>query len=544
MACTWRIRHKLLLGLGLVLGILALLVAGTWKGLSSFRNTMRLMDSKLVELNEAERLRERVKALYEPSHDPANGLLDLRAKMRTAFDALQEYKDRLLEGVNYLRDPHHGFIERGQVQALEERFQILQKRLAEAERPVAGSNASSTILDGNIKAAVEDLIRTSNDLNEVIYKELHDRINVSKTDYKISLGIVLPTLIGGVVLMLGFLRFFYRWVFYPIRDLQQGVSRVAKGDFDQRIEVHSGDEIEDLAKAYNDMTGRLRDMYTNLAQQVNDRSRQLVRSERLAGVGFLAAGVAHEINNPLAGIAFCSEALERRLGELFQDRPDVTEEDRDILAKYLKMIQDEAFRCKEITQRLLEFSRGGDRRREPTDLTTLLQSVLDMVQHLPNSRGKEVAFYPSGSVTAWVNGQEIKSVVLNLVVNALDSMDEGGKLTISQRDNHGMAELVFQDTGCGMTAEVLENIFEPFFTRSRTGKGTGLGLSISHRIINAHGGEIEATSAGPGQGSTFTVRLPTTPVNVQGEGIWEQGDEDQEAELGALGTRRAERKAA
>src|SRR5262249_32877419 len=161
-----------------------------------------------------------------------------------------------------------------------------------------------------------------------------------------------------------------------------------RGDFDYLIELKSGDEIEDLAKAFNDMTARLREMYTELAQKVNERSRQLVRSERLAGVGFLAAGVAHEINNPLAGIAFCSAALESRLADLLQQRRTaaVTSEDRDIIAKYLKMIQEEAFRCKEIIQRLLDFSRGGERRREPTDLAEVIQGVLDVAQHLPNSK--------------------------------------------------------------------------------------------------------------------------------------------------------------
>src|SRR5207244_3596557 len=136
---------------------------------------------------------------------------------------------------------------------------------------------------------------------------------------------------------------------------------ISHGDFDHRIEVHSGDEMEDLAAAFNDMTGRLREMYRDLARQVNDRSRQLVRSERLAGVGFLAAGVAHEINNPLASIAFCSESLERRLADLLAvQRPGMANEEREVITKYLKMIQQEAFRCKEITQRLLEFSRGGE----------------------------------------------------------------------------------------------------------------------------------------------------------------------------------------
>ncbi len=341
-------------------------------------------------------------------------------------------------------------------------------------------------------------------------------------------------------------------MFYPVRDLIAGSGRVAHGDFESRIDVHSGDEFEDLAAAFNDMTHRLHFMYSDLARQVNERSRQLVRSERLAGVGFLAAGVAHEINNPLASIAFCSEALERRLSGILAAMTGKHEEDREVVTKYLKMIQQESFRCKEITQRLLEFSRGGERRREPTDLAELIQGVFDVVQHLQNCKGKQLVFQPRGRLIAWVNAQEIKSVVLNLVVNALDSMDEGGTLTITLRQTDGMAEMVFADTGCGMPAEVLENIFEPFFTRSRTGKGTGLGLSISHRIINHHGGDIEADSPGPNQGSTFTVRLPLQPaeeqksevrgqkaeVRDQKSGIREQRSEngEQEVRVGEQGT--------
>jgi signal transduction histidine kinase len=325
------------------------------------------------------------------------------------------------------------------------------------------------------------------------------------------------------------------------------------------------------------MTTRLRDMYRDLARQVNERSRQLVRSERLAGVGFLAAGVAHEINNPLASIAFCSEALEARLkqllstssaekapkpraaappGMILQMRAEDLEEERSrqspsdadldeeraVITKYLKMIQNEAFRCKEITQRLLEFSRGGERRREETDLTKIIQSVLDTVQHLPIAKGKRIVFPAGDRLIAWVNAQEIQSVVLNLVVNALDSMDDDGTLTIALRPRDQMAELVFADTGCGMTAEVLENIFEPFFTRSRTGKGTGLGLSICHRVISQHGGEIEASSDGPNKGSTFRVRLPLgPPANNSDSG---QEVQDPEEEFLKLSTAQRNAKAA
>ncbi|HEV3142639.1 MAG TPA: ATP-binding protein, partial [Gemmataceae bacterium] len=253
---------------------------------------------------------------------------------------------------------------------------------------------------------------------------------------------------------------------------------------------------------------RVQATYSDLSRQVNERSRQLVRSERLVSVGFLAAGVAHEINNPLASIVFCAEALERRFQEWLRDYP----QESATTQKYLSMIQSEALRCKEITQKLLEFSRVGERRREPAELLELVQAVLEIAQLLPNCKGKRIVFQPQGRLTALVNAPDIKSVVLNLVVNALDSMDEGGVLTITLRQRGLVAELIFQDTGCGMTPDVLENIFEPFFTRSRTGKGTGLGLFISHQIVTQHEGMIEARSDGPNRGSTFMVRFPLQPL--------------------------------
>jgi signal transduction histidine kinase len=178
------------------------------------------------------------------------------------------------------------------------------------------------------------------------------------------------------------------------------------------------------------------------------------------------------------------------------------------------MIQEEAFRCKEITQKLLAFSRGGERSRGEANLAEVIQGVLDMVKHLQNCKGKRIDFQPVGPMLAWVNAQEIKQVFLNLVVNALESMDEGGTLSITHALKEGQIELTFKDTGCGMTPDILQNIFEPFFTRSRTGKGTGLGLSISHRIVTQHRGEITASSDGPGKGSAFKIRLPIqAPAN-------------------------------
>ena len=221
-------------------------------------------------------------------------------------------------------------------------------------------------------------------------------------------------------------------------------------------------------------------------------------------MGFLAAGVAHEINNPLASIAMCAESLESRVDDcIAAEHPD-----RELVSNYLRMIQSEAFRCKEITEKLLDFSRIGDVQRHHHELGEIVQSVIDMIRHLGKYHGKQIEFTPHEPVLVEVNPQELKQVVLNLLTNALDSVDAGGVVRAEVSAEQGEAVLQVVDNGCGMTPEVLDHLFEPFFTRRRGGQGTGLGLSITYRIIADHQGTIEAKSDGPGNGSRFIVRLP------------------------------------
>jgi signal transduction histidine kinase len=505
----------LTLGLGLVAVILALMLGGTLRGLWSYYVTINGIRMKLSELTAAEELKAAVADLVAP--DSLANLVaapdKLRERMAIARVRVDDYEERLQETVASGHDSDRGEHESGLIAVLRTELIRLQEAVVSAYQPqalVSGDRGFQSRQQSALAGVVSNLQRAVGDLRDDIKEELDSRLNETRRHYQISLWIILPSSIVGLLIMAGLLGSFYSWIVRPIRDLLAGVQRVARGDFGHRIAVKSGDEMEDLAAAFNDMTGRLSDLYGDLARQVNERSRQLVRSERLASVGFLAAGVAHEINNPLASIAFCSEALESRLAAVLDRLPA---DDKQTFVKYLRMIQDEAFRCKNITERLLAFSRTGEPKREATDLAALVQSVLDVTQHLQNSKGKQIVFQTNdrlGRVVAPVCAEEIKSVVLNLVVNALDSLDEGGKLTIRLDELDGMAVLAFSDTGCGMNQETLDNIFEPFFTRNRTGKGTGLGLTISHRIVTQHGGEIEAASAGPGQGSTFTVRLPLT----------------------------------
>jgi two-component system, NtrC family, sensor kinase len=276
------------------------------------------------------------------------------------------------------------------------------------------------------------------------------------------------------------------------------------------------------------MTARFQDIRDDLDGQVQERTRQVVRAEQMASVGFLAAGVAHEINNPLASIAMCAESLESRImgqgGQVHFSAdessaigagspkngpvPSLDQEQQEVIAHYLQMIQSEAFRCKDITDKLLDFSRIGPVTRQRTDLGELVQGVIEMVRHIGKYQRKQIEFECDRPVVASVCAAEIKQVVLNLLTNALDSLDENGIVQVEVAARNGLAEIIVRDHGCGMAPEVLKHIFEPFFTRRRGGQGTGLGLSISYRIISDHSGTIEGHSEGVGQGATFIVSLP------------------------------------
>jgi two-component system, NtrC family, sensor kinase len=530
VARRWRLRNKLLLGLGLVVGCVGALIAGTAYGLSSYMATMKTTDSKLAELLLLDQLKpDAVAILVEPNDStpkpaanqpevpeiaPADGLTGQvrRAKQQIvqAKAIFAKYKAQFEESVRRGRDPDP-YHDTELIAATEKAFDNLDAAIDQFTTPQNTLVSKSLSTDEAVVKQHQLLLKNIDDLRIEVASDMYSRITRARHDYNRAIAIVATATAVALLLVATLVSLFSGWVFKPIRDLQAGVRRVTEGDFTQPIDLQSGDELEDLAVAFNGMTVRLHDVYRDLEHQVDERSRQLVRSERMVSVGFLAAGVAHEINNPLASIAFCSEALQTRLSDYLARNPHET----DVIQKYLRMIQQEAFRCKGITSRLLEFSRVGERRREPADLAELIQSVLEIAQHLQSCRGKRIIFQPYSRVVAGVCGEDIKSVVLNLVVNALESMDEGGVLTITLKGSGSSAEMMFTDSGCGMPADVVDNIFEPFYTRSRTGKGTGLGLFISHHIVAQHGGEIRASSPGPGQGSTFTVRVPLTPALAQ-----------------------------
>ena len=326
-------------------------------------------------------------------------------------------------------------------------------------------------------------------------------------------------LIGGptavvVVLFFSLIYFGYHWILVPIRLLHEAASRVANGDYSYRLKLRGKDEMVDLAEMFNKMTARFQTDKARLAREVEERSRQILRNERLAGIGFFASGISHEINNPLQAIGAAAESLTGRIadGSLGSELPS---EDRELLATYLGMIEREAGRCQQITSRVLDFARGTNGPRSRQDLSKIVAEVLDMVSHMSKFDHYKIEFDRSQPHYLDISAAEMKQVILNLVANGLEAMSGSGVLNIQISESVDEVVLTIRDHGCGMTPDVIANLYEPFFTEKLNGKGTGLGLSITHRIVGDHGGRIEATSDGVGQGSTFRVHLPRCahPVN-------------------------------
>jgi signal transduction histidine kinase len=320
------------------------------------------------------------------------------------------------------------------------------------------------------------------------------------------LSFVLYGILTGVVIFVGTITCSFWWISMPVRSIAQGCTRIANGDTRHRLPPVSRwqDEFSDVVAGVNCVADRFQQSEDDLLYKVKERSEQLVRSQKLANVGFLAAGVAHEINNPLSAISMAAESLEFRLYDLIGLKTEDAREAMDRVA----MIRRESRRCGDITARLLDFSRSDKSGRTLVDVALLVREVLAIVDHLGQYQDRTVEFDCHCSVMAEVDAAQIKQVILNLIANALQATDPGGVVRIVLQEQVDNLVLAITDNGCGMDAETLQHVFDPFYTTREIGKGTGLGLSITHRIVEDHGGTVTPMSDGPGSGSTFQIRLP------------------------------------
>ncbi len=300
----------------------------------------------------------------------------------------------------------------------------------------------------------------------------------------------------------------------PLGILTRGMRQVAAGNLVCTVNIDTKDEIGEHAKVFNAMTSELSKTKKELVEwgqtlekkvevekdEIQKAQAQLIHSAKLASLGRMAAGVAHEINNPLTGVVTFSYLLRDRFPEWSQDRADI------------EVIIEQANRCSTIIKGLLSFARATTVDKALVNINELLKNSLNMVSHKADFFNINVILDLDESLShVNANSSQIQQVFLNVIMNAADAMEGKGTLTLCTRkvteNGKPFAEVEFTDTGQGMSEEDKTKLFEPFFTTKPVGKGTGLGLSISHGIIHDHAGNICVKSK-VGEGTSFFVRLP------------------------------------
>ena len=327
---------------------------------------------------------------------------------------------------------------------------------------------------------------------------------------------------GIVVLAIALYLYARSEVVEPVAALLEGTHRIGRDELDVEIRVRSKGELGVLSGSFNDMTRSLRRLedelrllMQNLEHEVEARTSELkaaqsvlVRTEKLSSLGQLSASIAHEINNPLAGILTFAKLVSRTLADGAPDEAGVAK-----LQKNLALIEREAQRCSAIVRSLLDFARDRPIARKEIDVNAAIEEALSLVGHQVVLQGvaleKDLA--PLPQVIA--DFGQLRQAFVNVAMNACEAMgaQKGARFMVRTRPAGDHVEIRMSDNGPGIPPERLQKIFDPFFTTKE--KGTGLGLSVVYGIVERHGGKVEVQSA-LGEGTTFTLRLPIAGPNV------------------------------
>ncbi len=351
-----------------------------------------------------------------------------------------------------------------------------------------------------------------------------EHVNRSILEAKVASYFLTAIVVIGTILLL---TFTVGIVVRPITRLVEVTDRVSHGDLNAQVEISQADEIGHLARTFNNMIESLRQSRSEIEQynrtleekivertlQLEDAQAQLIQSEKMGAIGQLAAGVAHELNNPLGGILgyaqFTLEKLQKNVPE------KTTNKEVQSYIRYVSDIETQARRCKTIVQNLLRFSRSSRTVEfDDVDVNKAIEETLTFVGHQLHLNQIELeTVLDSNLPHIQGNAGQLQQVFTNLIINAMHASTAGSTIMVTSRfspalgEFGGTVELSFIDHGTGIKEEHLKRIFEPFFTTKEVGKGTGLGLSVSYGIIKEHGGEINVQST-VGKGTTFTIILP------------------------------------
>jgi two-component system NtrC family sensor kinase len=321
---------------------------------------------------------------------------------------------------------------------------------------------------------------------------------------------ILFTIIAFLVISMTISISIHRYVTRSVRELVKATKKIAEGDLNYSIPIKTEGELAQLASSFNQMTSDLKkadeklvEWGKTLEQKVDQRTEelrktqnQLIQSEKMASLGKLAAGVAHEINSPLTGILTYSSLLHKAKKDEDPDKED------------LEVIVNETNRCKMIVKGLLDFARQTEPQKVLSDINEVINKSINLISHQASLQSVKIEKKIKPDLPKiMIDVGQVQQVFINILLNAIEAMPQGGTLTVSSEIEDEMVAIRFTDTGTGISEKDLPKIFDPFFTTKKQGKGTGLGLSVSYGIIERHRGKLEVKSQ-VGKGTTFTAKLP------------------------------------
>jgi len=556
----------------------------------------------------------------------------LRRSFRTSFQQIKELEQlQGSEEEEILEEELHREEELAWINSFKKNFSEIESVLEEIlalQNPRRDGRGARLFdkLTQRSQRVVEDLSR----FRAVAQDELERSIRIARKEEQLSDRILLFSVIGMLLVGLAFSFFFSQSIARPIINLRNRSVRIGRGDFDYPPVVSSNDEIGDLDRSLQNMAMNLKELYENLEELVQERTKelkdtnehlqqlfngitdgilvidrefkvvdansglrrliglsedatprspcyaacagrdsfcercpaiqtfatgqsnaaemiwqvsgqklqvevrtfplsqdgespamvieyikdvserkrmeeQLFQSSKLAAIGTLAAGIAHEINNPLSGVAYAAEAAAGRLNSGVSPAGGPQDE----IAGHLKTIQAEVYRCKAITQGLLDFSRESETDRELCDMNEVVTSTLELLGFRLRKKNVDIQMNLEQDEAYLIgDAARLKQVAFNILCNSLDALFEGGTIRLSVRKETDIVLVEIVDDGEGIRPENLDNIFEPFYTTKPVGSGTGLGLAVCYGIIQKHKGDISITSPGQGRGTSVTIRLP------------------------------------
>jgi len=433
-------------------------------------------------------------ALRQPDQRLARQVLEIRLQEKNYI----LFKDRkyigsLKDGVSSIRGRMSGDACRG----------LCDRYLAIADRLVDNNNKEAVLL----RLVQESAKRMQGIVEKVAGREREDIDAYLVKSQRLLMGALLVLITLGPLTM----WFLAKAISSPLRGLEETARKISDGETDLRVRVHGDYETASLQKSFNVMLNRLQTSQESLEDTIRllqEKNAQLIEAEKLASIGVLASGVAHEINNPLANISLTAETIyDARRGIPVEELEELT---KDII--------EQTERAQAVVNNLLGYARARKNEKwEDLDVREALARSVKLVSHQVKLHDIDIhEDYPEAPLMVNGNSGKLEQVFVNIMLNAVHAMDQGGKLALTARHDAagGHAVVEIKDTGPGVPEDNLKKIFDPFFTTKSVGEGTGLGLYISYGIVKDHGGEIEVESK-PGQGTLFRITLPT--IKLQGE---------------------------